>query len=53
MIFLNIREIQITSFFVAPVKSSFVISEGNETIVQENSFQNETGVLGKYSMHLI
>ena len=36
-----------TQFLLAPIFSSFTIEEGNETLVQENSFQNETGILGK------
>ena len=36
----------IKSSLLAPVQTTFTISEGNETIVQENSFQNNTGILG-------
>ena len=37
----------------SPITSNFSIMEGNETVVQENSFQGVTGILGKYLLNFL
>ena len=31
----------------SPIRTNFTLIEGNETVIQENSYQNATGVLGR------